>query len=458
MERKVKRIFYQLNFKSILFALLGALIIAFGTYIYADSDIPKGGIIGICLILENCTGASLVISNIIINALCYLFAWRLMGTRYILNAGMATLSFSVFYTIFEIIDLDFSFLDNYYLLAALIGAALIEIGTGISIRYGSAPDGEHALSVSLEAKGDINAAWFGFIVDFTVILASLVYVDNIYMIIFALIIATVTIPIKEVITKYPHRSEIAAQDGGKLRIKKKRLVGVIATGLAIITVISCAVWVNGSYYAADTEAIAQFETTGTKVVELSDGSVAYEPTGEIKAGFVFYPGANVDNKAYEPLLRACAERGIVCISVKMPANLAIFGANKALKMLDLYPEVDSWYIGGHSLGGSMAASCVSLNGDTFDGIVLLASYSTLDISSTPALSVYGSRDGVLNMTSYNKYKTNLSGDLEEHIISGASHAYFGMYGKQRGDGEALISNSEQIRTTASYIAEFIVKK
>lgn len=458
MDRKVKRFFYQLDFKSIFFALVGAFIIAFGTYIYADSDIPKGGIIGICLIIENTTGVSLVVSNIVINALCYLFAWRLMGTRYILNAGLSTLSFSVFYTLLEWLDLDFSFIGQYYMLAALIGAVLIETGTGISIRYGSAPDGEHALAVSLEAKGEISSAWFSFILDFSAIMASVIYVKNVYMIIFALIIATVTIPIKEVIVKYPHRKKAANSEDPELKLKKKNWIGIITASLAVIIAVSGVAYYTGSYYRADTAAMSELSyNTSVEKIELAKGVTAYKPTGDVRSGLVFYPGGKVEYTAYEPLLRACAERGILCISVQMPLNLAIFGINKAVDVIDYYPEIEHWYIGGHSLGGSMASICASANEDKFDGVMLLAAYSTIEIDSMPVLSVYGSRDGVLNMTKYNKYKSNISANLTERIISGGSHAYFGMYGKQKGDGEALITNSEQINATVGYIAEFILK-
>ena len=73
------------------------------------------------------------------------------------------------------------------------------------------------------------------------------------------------------------------------------------------------------------------------------------------AGLIFYPGGKVENTAYAPLLHDLAEGGILCVLVKMPCNLAVLGMNAADGIPECFPEVTDWYIGGHSLGGAMAA-------------------------------------------------------------------------------------------------------
>ena len=155
-------------------------------------------------------------------------------------------------------------------------------------------------------------------------------------------------------------------------------------------------------------------------------------------------------------LEECAENGIVCIVLKMPQNLAVFGINKGVQATERFPNIDNWYIGGHSLGGSMAASCASSHSDIFDGVILLGAYSTNDISNLKVLSVYGSEDGVMNRDKYNKNKENLPASFTEYIINGGNHAYFGMYGNQDHDGKATIANTEQIQLTAQKIADFIL--
>ena len=57
----------------------------------------------------------------------------------------------------------------------------------------------------------------------------------------------------------------------------------------------------------------------------------------------------------------------------------------------------------------------------------------------------------MNAEKYEKYKKNLPADLRELVIEGGCHAYFGMYGAQKGDGEPTLTNEEQIVLTAQYI-------
>ena len=453
MSTKFKRLLLSINYRSLFFALLGSAIIAFGTYnIHANSDIPEGGIIGLCLILEFYTGISPAISNLVINALCCVLAWRLMGTRYMLNAAIASLGFSAFYAFFEAFPPVIPVMSHYPLLAALVGATFIEIGTGIALRFGSAPSGEHALSMALARRGGFDLTWISFIRDFTVIFLSLCYAD-LYSVVYALLIMTITTPLTEYIVKAPRRVNVIK----RVARTKKSWVPKVITGLIIVALLTGATIYLTDYYHADNAAIRSYQVEGVSVSDKGDGIVAYVPEGEIKAGFVFYPGARVEYTSYAPLLKACAKEGILCVVVEMPYNHAFLGINRALDAIGLFPEIENWYIGGHSLGGSIAANCAANNPDTFEGVVLLAAYSTNDITDLRALTVYGSEDGVRNLDSYVKNKKNLPSDFTEYVIYGGNHAYFGMYGEQAGDNKAGISNAEQITQTAEQIAKFILE-
>ena len=130
--------------------------------------------------------------------------------------------------------------------------------------------------------------------------------------------------------------------------------------------------------------------------------------------------------------------------------------NAADGIPEQYPQVTRWYIGGHSLGGSMAASHAAKNAGVYEGLVLLASYSTADLTASglDVISLYGSEDGVLNMEKYAEYKGNLPAGFEEHIIDGGCHAGFGSYGAQEGDGVPSISGEEQLQLTAQLLNDF----
>ena len=105
----------------------------------------------------------------------------------------------------------------------------------------------------------------------------------------------------------------------------------------------------------------------------------------------------------------------------------------------------------------MAAGYAAVHYEDYDGLILLAAYSTKDLSQTTlrVLSVYGSEDGVMNRESYEKNGSNLPADTTEVLLDGGCHAQFGSYGPQDGDGIPTISGEEQVRQTAEAIAAFI---
>ena len=165
----------------------------------------------------------------------------------------------------------------------------------------------------------------------------------------------------------------------------------------------------------------------------------------------------VENTAYAPLLHDLAEDGILCVLVKMPCNLAVLDRNAADSIPERFFEVTDWYIGGHSLGGAMAASYAAKHTDELDGLVLLAAYSTADLtdSGLRVYAAYGSEDGVLNREKYEADRTNLPQDTTETVIDGGCHAGFGSYGAQKGDGTPTISAEEQQRQTADALAAWM---
>ena len=234
------------------------------------------------------------------------------------------------------------------------------------------------------------------------------------------------------------------------------LSAILAVAIALTAV--CAVYL-GDYYRADTEAAEAFSPANPVLYEArEDGSVVVRPDGrEPVAGLIFYPGGKVEHTAYVPLMEALASEGVLCVLVEMPFRLAVLDVNAADGVREAFPEVERWYMGGHSLGGSMAASYLSAHTEDFAGLILLGAYSTADLSGTElaVLSVYGSEDGVMNREKYAAYRPNLPEGFTETVIEGGNHAGFGMYGEQAGDGTATVTAAEQIRQTAEAILSVI---
>ena len=241
-----------------------------------------------------------------------------------------------------------------------------------------------------------------------------------------------------------------------VRLKKNRWlkIGVIA----VLLLCGVCWWYVSDYYHADDAAVAAMSSATDITVKQDGNTVAFIPD-EAKTGFIFYPGGKVEHTAYAPLMRALADNGVLCVLVEMPLNLAVLDMNAADGIPEMYPHIDSWYIGGHSLGGSMAASYAAKNASAYDGLVLLASYSTADLSSAEmnVISIYGSEDGVLNMEKYAANKVNLPALFEEHIIDGGCHAGFGSYGPQDGDGVPTLAGDAQIEETVLLLTDFFAE-
>lgn len=240
-------------------------------------------------------------------------------------------------------------------------------------------------------------------------------------------------------------------------MKHTRKRKILIISMSLVTAVAfifgvCAVYL-GDYYRADENSIAAFAPINEVCFStLENGSIVFEPE-DPTAGFIFYPGGKVENDAYKPLMAALAREGVLCVLVEMPFNLAVFDINAADGIQEQYAEIEDWYIGGHSLGGSMAASYLADHVDEYEGLILLGSYSTADLSNTDleVLSVYGSEDKVLNCEKYNENRSNLPDGFNEVVIEGGCHAQFGMYGVQKGDGIPTVSGEEQLRITVENI-------
>lgn len=238
--------------------------------------------------------------------------------------------------------------------------------------------------------------------------------------------------------------------------KKTKIILAICLTIFLVLGISCYAYVS-DYYHADENALAAMDENDNEIQIINEKNVIWFVPQNPVAGMIFYPGGKVENIAYAPLMRECAKNGILCALVEMPGNLAVLDMDAANGLMEEYPKIDDWYMSGHSLGGSMAANYAAEHDDEFDGLILLAAYSTKNLSKTTlsVLSIYGSNDGVLNRENYEKNRENLPNDAVEVVIDGGCHAQFGSYGAQNGDGIPTISTEEQIERTADEIISFI---
>lgn len=186
------------------------------------------------------------------------------------------------------------------------------------------------------------------------------------------------------------------------------------------------------------DALAALESDSLVTVELADEGWVFTPSSsEATRGLVFYPGGRVDVRSYAPYARAVAEQGFVVVMSPMPLSLAVLDANAADRTIELHPEITSWALSGHSLGGAMIAQYAAENLDTVDGLVLLAAYppdtANLAQSGLTVTSLVGTQDTVIDREKLRATQPLLPSETSYLDIRGGNHAQFGNYGEQPGD-------------------------
>lgn len=241
--------------------------------------------------------------------------------------------------------------------------------------------------------------------------------------------------------------------------KSKKALVFLSAFCVLVLVFATAFFVyTGVYYPADTLAWEKAEEYGVRV-EQKECYIAILPIeGTPKAGYVFYPGGKVEAEAYLPYLAEVAAQGYYCCLLQVPFKVAVFDMDAAAKPIQEAPAIEAWAVGGHSLGGVAAASFASKN-QAVKGLVLLASYSSADISasSLQVLSITATKDEVLNWQKYEEANVKLPAVTEYVSIAGGNHGQFGMYGHQKGDGNATITPEEQQRQVAEVTVLFLGK-
>lgn len=172
---------------------------------------------------------------------------------------------------------------------------------------------------------------------------------------------------------------------------------------------------------------------------------------------IFYPGALVEPASYAPWAHQVAQAGYTVKIARFPLNLAILAPKQARALV---PAHQAYVIGGHSLGGVMAARWAHQHHPAaLKGVFFFASYpdqkGRLDHTSLPVLSLTGSRDGVLNWPRFRTAQKYLPRETTKQTITGGNHAGFGAYGPQKGDRAATISNHAQQTAIAQALLKWL---
>ena len=172
-----KSVLKEMNLISAAVAFFSSGVLAFGLYnVHSLSGVTEGGILGLTLLLEQWFGISPSASGMVLNVICYVLGWKLLGGRFLVLSFTAAAGFSIAYRVCECFDPLFPQLAQMPLLAAVIGALFVGVNVGLCVRAGGAPTGDDALAMSVSAALNLDIQWIYLASDLIVLMLSLSYI------------------------------------------------------------------------------------------------------------------------------------------------------------------------------------------------------------------------------------------------------------------------------------------
>ena len=208
------------------------------------------------------------------------------------------------------------------------------------------------------------------------------------------------------------------------------------------------VWWAAQTAAALPEALAALQSDGVVEVAVTPWLTFTPVERTPTVGFILYPAARVDPRAYAPAARAIAAGGYLVVIPPMPLNLAVLAPGRAAAVMAAYPAITAWALGGHSLGGAMAVNYVAAHPGQVDTLILWAAYPTASDSlaertDLTVYSIYAANDGMATVAEIDATRAYLPADTVYVPITGGNHGQFGWYTFLEGDNVATISHADQ---------------
>ena len=253
----------------------------------------------------------------------------------------------------------------------------------------------------------------------------------------------------------------------KQRSRARRIVRAIghsALGALAIGVAAFFVWTQLVMFA-EPGPLGLVAIDDAIQVSESESAIVMTPTAAASSagagvGLVFIPGAKVDPAAYESNLAALVDHGVTVVITKPILNLAFFDQRPLSTFTAQAPGMDTWLVGGHSLGGVRACQYAGAGADSdpaVSGLVLFGSYCANDLSESDlaVLSISGSEDGLSTPAKIQDAAHLLPASAEFDEIDGVNHADFGDYGVQPGDGTSTVPDDNATAQIAVALLDFV---
>lgn len=182
--------------------------------------------------------------------------------------------------------------------------------------------------------------------------------------------------------------------------------------------------------------------------------------GETNVGFIIFSGAKTDERGYSYIAKLLNNKGHTVVIPKIKFHMSILEEQHGLDIINKNPQIDKWFLIGHSLGGLPISQIASKQPAKLEGIAFLASYMIINLSDTniSAIRITASEDEIMNKKKMEENLNYLPKDSESIEISGANHTGFSATNSLSRDGKATMTWKEQQEYTVKLILDFFNKK
>lgn len=167
-----------MTYKKVLQVMLGATILAFGTYNFNyQNNITEGGIIGLLLFFKNMFDISPSITSIVLDFSLFFLGSKFFGKSFLLLSFLSTTCFAITYGILESIGFIVPSLSDTMIIASICAGLCVGLGVGLVMRAGGASGGDDVIALVVARFTPLKVNWVYLMTDFAVLMLSLMYLD-----------------------------------------------------------------------------------------------------------------------------------------------------------------------------------------------------------------------------------------------------------------------------------------
>lgn len=228
------------------------------------------------------------------------------------------------------------------------------------------------------------------------------------------------------------------------RIRKKKTWMIAAIVIAVMLLVAAFFYTPALPEAAEI----------AKQMKDVDGDLYFY--GDSGVGFIIYPGAKADERSYAYIAQQLNAEGHTAVIPNIPLHMSVWGPEQGLEIIEDNPEVEKWFLIGHSLGGLPISQIAAKQPEKLEGIAFVASLMICDLSDTDlsAIRITAEHDGVMPDKMMESNLDYLPENSTSVMIEGANHNQFGAYWHPGFDGKATITWKEQQDQMISLILDF----